>query len=90
MRILSLALLNGPQDTGLLLQERPTASANYRFSFGVPNILMNVGLEKRGPKKIPVPGGYIPTQETKQRECWKNVPAIVGDFDSRVHGQSSN
>ena len=46
--------------------------------------------QHRGQEIESVPGGYIPTQETKQRECWKNVPAIVRDFDSRVHGQSSN
>ena len=31
-------------------------------------------------KRIPVPGGYIPTQETKQRECWKN---------EELHGSSA-
>ena len=38
---------------------------------------------------IPMPGGYIPTLETKQRECWKVYPRLTRDFDSRVHGQPS-
>ena len=29
------------------------------------------GIEKEGRKIRLVPGGYIPTQETKQKECWK-------------------
>ena len=38
---------------------------------------------------IPMPGGYMPTLETKQRECWKVYPRLTRDFDSRVHGQPS-
>ena len=38
---------------------------------------------------LTMPGGYIPTLETKQRECWKVYPRLTRDFDSRVHGQPS-
>jgi hypothetical protein len=32
-----------------------------------------------------VPGGYIPTLETKQRECWKfKTRGVNSEFDSRV------
>ena len=41
------------------------------------------------PTSNPMPGGYIPTLETKQRECWKVYPRLTRDFDSRVHGQPS-
>ena len=37
-----------------------------------------------------LPGGYIPTLETKQRECWKSCYSRLNlEFDSRVHGQPS-
>ena len=32
-----------------------------------------------------MPGGYIPTQETKQRECWKfDTRDVNSEFESRV------
>ena len=37
-----------------------------------------------------LPGAYIPTLETKQRECWKFLDWwLNSEFDSRVHGQPS-
>ena len=44
----------------------------------------------RQPDECPVPGGYIPTLETKQRECWKFLDSpLNSEIDSRVHGQPS-
>ena len=38
-----------------------------------------------------MPGGYIPTQETKQRECWKfETRDVNSEFESRVSVQPSN
>jgi len=38
-----------------------------------------------------VPGGYIPTLETKQRECWKfKTRGVNSEFDSRVSVRPSN
>ena len=38
-----------------------------------------------------VPGGYIPTLETKQRECWKfETRDVNSEFESRVSVQPSN
>jgi hypothetical protein len=35
-----------------------------------------------------VPGGYIPTLVSKQRECWKlRDSRLTSEFKSRVHGQ---
>jgi len=40
---------------------------------------------------ISLPGAYIPTLETKQRECWKFLDWwLNSEFDSRVHGQPSH
>ena len=38
-----------------------------------------------------MPGGYIPTLETKQRECWKfETRDVNSEFESRVSVQPSN
>ena len=38
--------------------------------------------------RLLVPGGYVPTLETKQRECWKLRDSRLNPkFDSRVHGK---
>ena len=40
---------------------------------------------------LSMPGGYIPTLETKQRECWKfETRDVNSEFESRVSVQPSN
>ena len=49
--------------------------------------------ERKGSRLLEwfVPGGYIPTLETKQRECWKfKTRGVNSEFDSRVSVRPSN
>ena len=45
---------------------------------------------KKKSNKNPVPDGYIPRLESKERECWKFLDwRLNSENDSRVHGQPS-